>query len=158
MTDAPMGSPIRRRQSGRMIWKLAFATVVAAGLAFTPALAQKTTPAPLYAQDSPAAIPGRYIVVFQPGAHNASAAAQERIKAFGGRVIQVYASALVGFSVEMPREDSSWFESLTSNRPHSGAHERMATQHSARTPRADLSSISWAPTLPSGSAREHGRS
>ena len=61
--------------------------------------------APVRNESLPNRIPGQYIVVFAPGtSRQAVAAAQERIKSLGGTVMHTYTTALLGFSVRIPKE------------------------------------------------------
>jgi subtilisin family serine protease len=67
--------------------------------------AAERTLAPVHNEGGPNTIPGQYIVVFKPGtARNVVAAAQERIKSLGGKVLFTYTSSLIGFSVKVPAE------------------------------------------------------
>lgn len=90
------------------IRSLRFASIVVSIVALSlsvssPAAAQG--PAPILGLDSPTAIPGRYIVVFQPGAPAAEvSAAAEHARGAGGQVDFVYDAALIGFAGNFPEQ------------------------------------------------------
>src|SRR6195952_3305727 len=61
--------------------------------------------APLQNQGARGAVPNRYIVVMKPDvSREATGDVRQRITGIGGRVLQVYTSALNGFSVEISPE------------------------------------------------------
>lgn len=49
-------------------------------------------------------VPHSYIVVFKPGAAAALSRAREAMGQFGGKIVHVYTSALLGFNVKLPRD------------------------------------------------------
>ena len=62
-------------------------------------------PAPLLSTDSETAIPGEYIVVFEPGAAGAQVdAAMEHAQRAGGNVHYRYTEALNGFAASLPEQ------------------------------------------------------
>lgn len=70
-----------------------------------PAAAGRPEPAPILGADYPTAIPGRYIVVFQPGmAGKAVEAAAQGLVRAGGTVHFSYSAALQGFAASLPEE------------------------------------------------------
>ena len=74
-------------------------------LAAFPFSAGAKNSAPIYGADSATAIPGRYIVVFTPGAPAAVvSAAAENARGQGGQVDFVYESALSGFAGSFPEQ------------------------------------------------------
>ena len=74
-------------------------------LAAFPFSAGAKNSAPIYGADSATAIPGRYIVVFTPGAPAAVvSAAAENARSQGGQVDFVYESALSGFAGSFPEQ------------------------------------------------------
>jgi subtilisin family serine protease len=93
---------LRRLAAGVSIAVLSVATMTGAALAQTE---KRPDAAPVLNEKSPAVVPGQFIVVFEPGTSlSAVSAAEERVKALGGRIMHAYRAALVGFSVELPRE------------------------------------------------------
>lgn len=115
---SPLAPLTPGRGRGSILRYSALAIALAAAMMSGAAVAQPQDGpklAPVINQDLPNAIPGQYIVVFkgetsrfQRGATQERIAqlrvAQERVKALGGEVLRTYQSALVGFSVRLPRE------------------------------------------------------
>ena len=67
--------------------------------------AGRNDPAPLVSADSPTAITGEYIVVFQPGTASMHVNAAERqAKASGGNIHFRYSAALNGFAASLPEQ------------------------------------------------------
>lgn len=82
-------------------------TLVLALTAAQPAFAGSGGPrtAPIYGADSPTAIAGEYIVVFQPGTPgNVVNNASEGARGKGGSIHFVYDAALVGFAATLPEQ------------------------------------------------------
>ncbi len=80
------------------------AFALAASVSSTAA-AQGEGPGQILGADSPTAIPGRYIVVFQPGTPAAEVnAAAEQARGLGGQIDFVYDAALTGFAGSFPEQ------------------------------------------------------
>ena len=107
-----MNATIDPRTRPRRWWRfasLAALIVLSISMLSGTAIAQPTPDqpglAPVRNESLPNRIPGQYIVVFAPGtSRQAVAAAQERIKSLGGTVMHTYTTALLGFSVRIPKE------------------------------------------------------
>lgn len=91
------------------------AIALSAAAIVTPTWAQpdplRSSPATLpgMKQQTPSPKPGEtvpqsYIVVFKPGSAAALSRAREAMGQFGGKVVHVYTSALLGLNVQLPRE------------------------------------------------------
>ena len=74
-------------------------------------------PAPIVGADSPFAIPGQYIVVFEKGARGRSVnnAAQAAERA-GGRILHRYDTVLDGFAIQMPSTKGGTIRTLPISR------------------------------------------
>lgn len=72
-----------------------------------PVLGKDTVaePQPILFQDSPAAIPGQYIVVFNKGTNDLTEASiASTVESMGGKIQFTYGTALEGFTATMPEE------------------------------------------------------
>lgn len=72
-----------------------------------PVLGKDTVaePQPILFQDSPAAIPGQYIVVFNKGTNDLTEASiASTVESLGGKIQFTYGTALEGFTATMPEE------------------------------------------------------
>lgn len=86
------------------IWFVVIALLMALSLS-QPGLAQGHGPAPLYGTDSPTAIPGRYIVVFENTVGKGEMEmAMERVRAQGGEIHFTYGAAIKGFAASLPEQ------------------------------------------------------
>src|ERR1041385_1432917 len=86
-----------------LLKRMSFVLVVLAFVLSVTSAAAAKGEAPILGVDSQTAIPGRYIVVFQPGtpAEEVNAAA-EHARGLGGQVDYVYDAALIGFAGSFP--------------------------------------------------------
>jgi hypothetical protein len=110
-----VASEVRHSRKPHLLWRLSpVAFWVALAIQILPGITARAQPAPAQStpqpglapitnEGAPNTIPGQYIVVFKPGtARNVVAAAQERVKSLGGKVLFTYTSSLIGFSVKVP--------------------------------------------------------
>lgn len=105
-----MGMSTKMHKAPRSPRLVVFAALAALAVACTPGEVpaqrqDRAALAPVTYEDSPAAIPGQYIVVFKEGTTRAQiSAAQERVQALGAVILHVYRPPNPGFSVRLPRE------------------------------------------------------